>query len=99
MSELMAKNPGNEGGLWKNMDKDHIGKGFPQWDDMKLIEGDINDKEWLDLGLDGVSYGIDTLGEAMDPTGSLISAGLAWLVEHFAPFKNALDWLAGDPNT
>ncbi|WP_211303964.1 hypothetical protein [Pseudosporangium ferrugineum] len=33
---------------------------------------------------------------AVDPLGTLVSWGVAWLMEHVKPLKDALDWLAGN---
>lgn len=50
------------------------------------------------LAVDGVTNGLDLLGMAMDPLGSLASAGVGWLIEHISFLHEALDKLAGDPD-
>lgn len=49
--------------------------------------------EALDLG----SVGLDLLGFVADPFGSLIGAGIGWLIEHIGFLKDALDLVAGNP--
>ncbi len=38
------------------------------------------------------------LGVVLDSIGTLVSYGVAWLIEHVKPLSDALDWLAGDPD-
>jgi hypothetical protein len=45
----------------------------------------------------GASTALDTLGMAMDPLGSLASAGIGWLIEHVKFLHEGLDKLAGAP--
>jgi hypothetical protein len=48
-------------------------------------------------GLAVAGAGLDGLALAVDPLGSLLGYGIAWLIEHVKPLSEALDWLAGDP--
>jgi uncharacterized protein YukE len=48
------------------------------------------------LGVGGAA--LAGLGFVLDPVGSLVSMGVAWLIEHVKPLSDALDWLAGDPD-
>jgi hypothetical protein len=52
---------------------------------------------WGGLAMDLAADGLDGLGMAMDPLGSLAGAGIGWLIEHISFLKKPLDWLAGDP--
>ena len=52
---------------------------------------------WGGLAMDLAADGLDGLGMAMDPLGSLAGAGIGWLIEHVSFLKKPLDWLAGDP--
>jgi methyl-accepting chemotaxis protein len=47
----------------------------------------------MDVGTDA----LDLLGAAMDPLGTLASAGVGWLIEHISFLKDGLDKLAGKP--
>jgi hypothetical protein len=53
---------------------------------------------WIDSTIGGVATGMDALATVLDPLGSLVSWGVAWLMEHVKPLSDALDWLAGDPD-
>ena len=59
----------------------------------------IADGSWLEGGLGLAGAGLETLGLVIDPVGTLVSYGVAWLMEHVKPLSDALDWLAGDPDT
>ena len=54
---------------------------------------------WADgaAEMDLASDGMDAVGVAMDPLGSLAGAGIGWLIEHIGFLKKPLDYLAGDP--
>ncbi|MFL6124775.1 hypothetical protein [Actinophytocola sp.] len=52
---------------------------------------------WGGFAMDLAADGLDGLGMAMDPLGSLAGAGIGWLIEHVSFLKKPLDWLAGDP--
>ena len=60
-----------------------------------LTRGIQNDS-WVDGSLGGVGASLDMLSLAVDPLGTLVSWGVAWLMEHVKPLKDALDWLAGN---
>lgn len=62
------------------------------------ISSGIHDDSWVDGTLGGVGAGLDVLGMAVDPLGSLAAWGVGWLMEHVRPLKEALDWLAGNPD-
>src|SRR6266566_3174814 len=47
--------------------------------------------------MDLASDGMDAIGMAMDPLGSLAGAGIGWLIEHIGFLKEPLDYLAGNP--
>ncbi|RJQ92034.1 PPE domain-containing protein [Amycolatopsis panacis] len=53
--------------------------------------------DWGNLALDAVTDGLDLLGAAMDPLGTLAAAGVGWLIEHISFLKEGLDKLAGSP--
>jgi hypothetical protein len=60
------------------------------------ITNGIRDNSWVDSSLGGVGASLDMLSLAVDPLGTLVSWGVAWLMEHVKPLKAALDWLAGN---
>lgn len=67
-------------------------------EDAADITNGIQNNSWVDGTLGGVGASLDILGMALDPIGSLVSWGVAWLMEHVKPLKDALDWLAGNPD-
>ncbi|WP_329064713.1 WXG100 family type VII secretion target [Amycolatopsis sp. NBC_01480] len=58
---------------------------------------DFRNGDWLNFGVDVATDGLDLLGAAMDPLGTLASAGVGWLIEHISFLKEGLDQLAGNP--
>ncbi|OLF16293.1 hypothetical protein [Actinophytocola xanthii] len=50
-----------------------------------------------DWAFDGVALGLDVLGFVSNPLGTLVGAGIGWLIEHVSFLKEPLDDLAGDP--
>ena len=51
---------------------------------------------WVAVGLAGVGAALDVAATVIDPLGSLIGAGLGWLMEHLEPLKGWLNDLTGD---
>jgi hypothetical protein len=74
------------------------------WSGISLAEGVADlaaayeSGSWIDGTLGGVGASLDALGLVVDPIGSVVSWGVAWLFEHVKPLSDALDWLAGDPD-
>lgn len=66
-------------------------------EDIQLLHQGVKSGSWVDLTLGGVGAGLDALGLITDPLGTLVSWGVAWLLDHVKPLKEALDQLAGDP--
>jgi hypothetical protein len=76
-----------------------------EWDTgLGLIEsaGDtvagITGGSWVEAGVGAAGTGLEALGLMVDPVGTLVGWGVAWLMEHLQPLSDALDWLAGDPD-
>ena len=65
---------------------------------MGLYNG-VESGSWVEGGLGAAGAGLETLGLVLDPVGTLASYGVAWLMEHVQPLSDALDRLAGDPDT
>ena len=51
---------------------------------------------WLSTGMAGVGAALDVAAAVVDPLGSLIGAGLGWLMEHLEPLRGWLNDLTGD---
>lgn len=67
-------------------------------EDAEQVSSGIHDNSWVDGTLGGVGGSLDVLGMVIDPLGSLVAWGVSWLMEHVRPLKEALDWLAGNPD-
>ncbi|QUQ67923.1 hypothetical protein [Kutzneria sp. CA-103260] len=58
---------------------------------------DLANGDALGVAMDGAASAMDTLGVIEDPLGSLLSAGIGWLIEHLDFLRKPLDLLAGNP--
>ncbi len=58
----------------------------------------IENNDWDTAGLSAMSLGIDAVGLAADPLGTLASWGVGWLIEHVGFLRDAFDALMGDPD-
>ncbi|ASW57343.1 hypothetical protein [Plantactinospora sp. KBS50] len=67
-------------------------------EDARQVSAGIRDNSWVDVTLGGVGSSLDALVLAVDPLGSLFAWGVGWLMEHLKPLRDALDWLAGQPD-
>jgi hypothetical protein len=65
-------------------------------EDAADLTAGIRDHSWVDPTLGGVGASLDMLSLAVDPLGTLASWGVAWLMEHVRPLREALDRLAGN---
>jgi len=65
-------------------------------DSLQSLNTSLQSGDWLGSALSGVGVALDTVATAMDPLGSLIAAGLGWLIEHLEPLKGWLNDLTGD---
>ena len=63
------------------------------------VKSGIESGSWLEGGLGLAGAGLEMLGLITDPVGTLLSYAVSWLMEHVKPLSDALDWLAGDPDT
>ncbi|WP_370965191.1 hypothetical protein [Amycolatopsis sp. cg9] len=54
-----------------------------------------NDKVAIGIGSAGMA--LETIGLVLDPIGSLLTAGIGWLIEHITILRWPLDILMGDP--
>lgn len=60
------------------------------------LTSSLESGSWVAAGLSGVGVALDTAAAVSDPFGSLIAAGLGWLMEHLQPLKGWLNDLTGD---
>jgi hypothetical protein len=66
-------------------------------EDIRLLDQGVVSGSWVDGTLGGVGAALDVLGLVTDPLGTLVSWGVAWLLDHVKPLSEALDALAGNP--
>jgi hypothetical protein len=95
-SSGLLSNMGKDGGsVVDNATSQTAGSGL--FNDVATTVKDFSDGDWLQAGMDVATDGLDLLGAAMDPLGTLVSAGVGWLIEHISFLKDGLDKLAGNP--
>lgn len=56
----------------------------------------IESGNWAEGTLAGVGVALDTAATVVDPLGSLIGAGLGWLIDHLEPLKGWFNDFTGD---
>lgn len=56
----------------------------------------VDSGSWVEGGLAGVGFAIDVAATAIDPLGSLIGAGVGWIIDHLEPLKGWLNDFAGN---
>jgi uncharacterized protein YukE len=66
-------------------------------ENIEAIYRGVKDGSWIEGTLGAVSAGLDALAFVSDPVGALLQYGVAWIIEHVKPLREALDWLAGNP--
>ncbi|MBB1157361.1 PPE domain-containing protein [Amycolatopsis dendrobii] len=91
----LTANMGSSSNELDNLNAQTSGAGIVN--DLSATQTDFRHGDWGNLVVDGITDGLDLLGVAMDPLGSLASAGVGWLIEHISFLKEGLDQLAGNP--
>jgi len=74
---------------------DTAGAGF--FDSAFALKKAVDEGDSLSIGLASAGMAIEALGMVVDPIGSLLTAGIGWLIEHIVIFRWPLDFLLGDP--
>ncbi|MDA3627772.1 DUF6531 domain-containing protein [Saccharopolyspora sp. WRP15-2] len=70
--------------------------GVPILESVNDTKQAIESGDWASGVMGAVGTGLDALTMAMDPFGSILAAGVGWLMEHVGPLSDALDALTGD---
>ncbi|WP_062211701.1 hypothetical protein [Demequina oxidasica] len=65
-------------------------------EDCESIASGIRNGDWVEGGMGAFAAVADGLAMVVDPLGSLIAAGLGWLMEHMEPLKGWFNDLTGD---
>lgn len=87
----LTANMGSSSNELDNLNAQTSGAGIVN--DLSATQTDFRHGDWGNLVVDGITDGLDLLGVAMDPLGSLASAGVGWLIEHISFLKEGLDQL------
>lgn len=72
--------------------------GVPLWEACIDLGAGIDEKDLLLAQLNVGSVGLELLGIAIDPIGSVVSSLAGWILEHIRPLREVLDMLAGNPD-
>lgn len=67
-------------------------------DNFEGLYQSVHSGSWVDGLLAGGSFAVDVAASALDPFSALLSNGLGWAMEHFAPLRDMLDKLTGSPD-
>ncbi|WP_372907225.1 WXG100 family type VII secretion target [Saccharopolyspora indica] len=70
--------------------------GVPILESVDETKKAIESGDWASGVMGAVGTGLDALSMALDPFGSILAAGVGWLMEHVGPLSDALDALTGD---
>uniref|UniRef100_UPI0038CD481B WXG100 family type VII secretion target n=1 Tax=Saccharopolyspora oryzae TaxID=2997343 RepID=UPI0038CD481B len=70
--------------------------GVPILESVDETKKAIESGDWASGVMGAVGTGLDALTMALDPFGSILAAGVGWLMEHVGPLSDALDALTGD---
>ncbi|MGY6651541.1 RHS repeat-associated core domain-containing protein [Amycolatopsis sp. TRM77291] len=70
--------------------------GVPLAESAMDLKSAIESGDWASVAMGAVGTALDALSMAMDPFGSILAAGVGWLIEHVGPLKEALNALTGD---
>ncbi|WUL53142.1 DUF6531 domain-containing protein [Amycolatopsis sp. NBC_00348] len=70
--------------------------GVPLLESANDLKQGIESGDWASVAMGAVGVALDALSMAMDPFGSILAAGVGWLLEHVGPLSAALDALTGD---
>ncbi len=74
------------------------------WTGSSLADGiedlvdSIKSENWVSGALAGAGLALEATATVMDPFSALLSNGLGWAMEYFAPLREALDELTGMPD-
>ncbi|WP_435122970.1 hypothetical protein [Amycolatopsis thermoflava] len=76
-------------------EKWQTGAGF--FDAAVSLNEAVKENDKVAIGIGSAGLALETLGLALDPIGSLLTAGIGWLIEHISVLRWPLDIMWGDP--
>ncbi|MDQ0376803.1 WXG100 family type VII secretion target [Amycolatopsis thermophila] len=76
-------------------EKWQTGAGF--FDAAVSLNEAVKENDKVAVGIGSAGLALETLGLALDPIGSLLTAGIGWLIEHISVLRWPLDIMWGDP--
>jgi Tuberculosis necrotizing toxin len=65
-------------------------------EDGESLVAAVKSGDWVSGGMAAFGAAMDIAATVSDPLGSLVAAGLGWVMEHLEPLKTWLDQLTGD---
>ena len=77
--------------------REHSTAGAGIIDAANQLDKAVDDGNKVGIGLGSAGVTLETLGLVLDPIGSVLAAGIGWLIEHVTPLRWPLDVLHGDP--
>ncbi|WP_225440171.1 WXG100 family type VII secretion target [Amycolatopsis eburnea] len=78
-----------------NSDNASAGAGF--FEAAIGLDKAVKENDKVAIGIGSAGMALETIGLVLDPIGSLLTAGIGWLIEHITILRWPLDILMGDP--
>ncbi|HEV7975915.1 hypothetical protein [Amycolatopsis sp.] len=82
-------------GLYNLAPNTSTGAGF--FDAAISLDAAVKEGDQVAIGIGSAGMALETLGMVLDPIGSLLTAGIGWIIEHVSIFRWPLDMMYGHP--
>ena len=82
-------------GLYNLAPNTSTGAGF--FDAAVSLDAAVKEGDQVAIGIGSAGMALETLGMVLDPIGSLLTAGIGWIIEHVSIFRWPLDMMYGHP--
>lgn len=76
-------------------DTAYAGAGFIE--SAYTLDKAVDENNKVGIGIGSAGMALETLGLVLDPIGSVLAAGIGWLIEHISILRWPLDLMWGDP--
>ncbi|MEV6642621.1 WXG100 family type VII secretion target, partial [Amycolatopsis sp. NPDC051371] len=93
--DYQSKDVSLHGGELFNSDNASAGAGF--FEAAIGLDKAVKENDKVAIGIGAAGMALETIGLVLDPIGSLLTAGIGWLIEHITILRWPLDILMGDP--